>query len=107
MVHKGKRPKAGANRTLLPQQWSPFWPRQAYLGAPTSHTSLLEDTPGKENQAGIFMGHRWAPRYLTHSLEVLGNPRVSWLACRAASSSHLQHRVYLGLPVDESQPLEL
>lgn len=32
----------------------------SYLGAPTSHSSLLE-MPGKENQAGILMGHHWAP----------------------------------------------
>ena len=61
----------------------------------------------KKTKQASSWGTTGPPRYLTHFLEVLGNPSVSWLVGRAASRSHLQHRVYLGLPVDESQPLEL
>lgn len=67
----------------------------------------MEETTGKQGQAGLPVGQRGSPGCLTHSLEVLGKPSVSQLACRAAPSSHLQHGVYLGLPVDEGQLLEL
>lgn len=41
-----------------------FLPCQAHLGAPASDTSLLEETKGKENQAGIPMSQCWAPWHL-------------------------------------------
>lgn len=53
------------------------------------------------------MEQRWALKVPDPLPRVLNSPRGSQLVCRAAWSSHLQHGVYLRLPVDEGQPLEL
>lgn len=54
----------------------------------------------------------WADRQTTlwDSTRALPNSRhlkLLQLVCRAASNSHLQHRMYLRLPMDEGQLLEL
>lgn len=52
-------------------------------------------------QADISVGHHQG------ALPKVDNSNVTAHACWAASSSHLQHRVDLRLPMDEGQPLEL
>lgn len=61
VVHKREKPVADTKPSPRPQLGPPFCPWQANMGTPTSDTSLLKETTGKENQAGVPMGQHGAP----------------------------------------------
>lgn len=89
---------------MIPAMTS-FCPCRAYLGV--SSSNFLRCQQDETGQAGREAGRQASLWDITRALSRLLTTQMLHLVCRAISDSHLQHRVYLRLPVDEGQPLEL